>query len=38
MGANYVKGRESENIVAFADVDDTVAAPTFALHRRGWSL
>lgn len=38
MGANYVKGCESENIVAFADVDDTVAAPTFALHCRGWSL
>ncbi len=29
MGANYLKGCESENIVALADVDSAFAAPTF---------
>jgi predicted dehydrogenase len=32
MGANYVKGCESENIIAFADVDHTLAAHTFSLY------
>ena len=32
MGANYVKGCESENIVALADVDDSLAAKTFSLY------
>ena len=29
MGANYLKGCQSENIVALADVDSVYAAPTF---------
>jgi predicted dehydrogenase len=29
MGANYLRGCESENIVALCDVDDVYAAPTF---------
>ncbi|MGE5644863.1 MAG: Gfo/Idh/MocA family protein [Acidobacteriota bacterium] len=32
MGANYIKGCESENIVAMADVDDAVAAHTFKAY------
>lgn len=32
MGANYVKGCESQNIVALADVDDSFAAKTFAQY------
>ncbi|MBN2001603.1 Gfo/Idh/MocA family oxidoreductase [candidate division KSB1 bacterium] len=29
MGQNYIKGCESQNIVALADVDDKLAAPVF---------
>ena len=32
MGANYLKGCESENIVALADVDEAFAAKTFARY------
>src|ERR1035437_7258449 len=32
MGANYLKGCESENIVALCDVDDAFAAKTFARY------
>jgi predicted dehydrogenase len=32
VGASYVKGCESENIAAFADVDHSLAAKTFALY------
>jgi predicted dehydrogenase len=32
MGKNYVEGCKSQNIVAIADVDDTLAAPVFKLY------
>jgi len=32
MGANYLKGCESENIVALADVDDNLVAPVAARY------
>ncbi len=32
MGKNYIKGCESENIVALADVDDKMAAPVFKMY------
>ena len=32
MGANYIKGCESENIVALADVDDVLGGKVFALY------
>jgi len=34
VGASYVKGCESQNIVAFADVDHALAAKTFSLYPR----